>query len=401
MKTMKKIALLLVAAMSASLLSAQTFKLSGHVRAGFSGRVNGTTDDDGDDTISATAEDWVHGIYFVGDADDSRIRLDGEVVNEEGTYGASGRYQYAKDLGAISFSATEIIYANAWGKFLDQKLFVSAGRLKDLYFTTQGFETFTFITKKTGAQVVFAPIPELKVGVAAVYDYLDAYYTDDDERVELHPLDSDYSSGTKEFSEKVLVGAVSYSKDFLSVRVSGAAAGAAAASVSLKFPNGIKFTAEGIYQTQEARNERRMGKSTTGRMFPAQVVLVENLEYTGLDKWLFGVASYQHFKDTHYLNEEGESLNYISVIPAVRYNLFDNVALSLEATIRFFDSDWDAEDTDVLANFVPRVDFIIKKGFTASVWGDFSTDDERVAYDRGNSGQQMYHSVGVGACLTF
>ena len=51
--------------------------------------------------------------------------------------------------------------------------------------------------------------------------------------------------------------------------------------------------------------------------------------------------------------------------------------------------------------YSPLTYFIIKKGFTASVWGDFSTDDERVAYDRGNSGQQMYHSVGVGACLTF
>ena len=398
---MKKITFLLAAFLSASLLAAQTFKLSGHVRAGLSTNINGTTDDEGDDTNSASAEDWVHGIYFVGDADDSRIRLDGEVSNDEGTYGASGRYQYAKSFDAISFSATEIIYANAWGKFLDQKLFVSAGRLKDVYFTTQGFETFTFITKKTGAQVVYSVIPELKIGVAAVYDYLDAYYTGTDGRSELHPLDSSYSSGTKEFSEKVVVGAVSFSKDFLSVRASVAGAGAGAASVSLKFPNGLKFTAEGIYQTQEARNERRMGKATTGRMFPAQVVLVENLEYTGLDKWLFGVASYQHFKDTHYLNEKGESLNYISVIPAVRYNLFDNVAVSLEATIRFFDSDWDAEDTDVLANFVPRVDFVIKKGFTASVWGDFSTDDERVAYDRGNSGQQLYHSVGVGACLTF
>ena len=398
MKKMKKIAFLLMAAVSTSLLTAQTFKLSGHVRAGIATVIDGDTNDKGDEINSVTLEDWVHGIYFVGDADDSRIRLDGEIANEEGTYGASGRFQYAKDFNNITFSASQIIYANAWGKFLDQKLFVSAGRLKDLYFTTQGFETFTFITKKTGAQVVFAPIPELKVGVAAVYEYMDAY--DGDEQIDAKTNNG--INDTKEFDEKILVGGVSFAKDFFSIRASVAGAGAGAASVSLKFPMGLKFTAEGIYQTQEARNEIQMGKSTVARMFPAQLVLVENLEYTGLDKWLFGVAAYQHFKDTNYLNEDGESLNYFSVIPAVRFNPIDTIALSLEATIRFYDGDWDAEDTDVLVNFVPRVDFIIKKGFTASIWGDFSTDDERVVYDRGgSSGQQLNHAVGIGACLTF
>ena len=102
-----------------------------------------------------------------------------------------------------------------------------------------------------------------------------------------------------------------------------------------------------------------------------------------------GIASYQHFKDETYTDKDGDTLNFFSIIPAVKYNLLDSLSFSVESTIRIFDSRYKG-DTDTYANIIPRTDFEIAKGFTATVYGDISTDTDR-----------RKNSIGAGACVVF
>lgn len=381
---MKKYFLLAILAGASVFVSAQTFKLSGHVRSGISTAFDGAKGEDNDDINSFSAATWTKGDYF-GDDEFSRIRLDGEFFGTEKKFGASIRYQYAGSFDKIAFSDKQITYANAWGKFLDQKLFVSGGRIKDMFFTSTGFEQFTFITKKTGGYAVYSIMPELKIGGAIVQDYLYSYSKGE----EFYPRKDGYDNGTKEFGKNAFVGGINFTKDFFSFRGAIAAAGAGYANVNLKFANGIKFSAEGIYQKQKTRNEFRMGKAEIQKMKSAQFVFVENIEYTGIDKLLLGIAGYQHFKDETYTDKDGDTLNFFSIIPAVKYNLLDRLSFSVESTIRIFDSRYKG-DTDTYANIIPRVDFEIAKGFTATVYGDISTDTDR-----------RKNSIGAGVCVVF
>lgn len=381
---MKKYFFLAILAGASVFVSAQTFKLSGHVRSGISTAFDGAKGKDNDDINSFSAATWTKGDYF-GDDELSRIRLDGEFIGTEKKFGASIRCQYAGSFDKIAFNEKMITYANAWGKFLDQKLFVSGGRIKDMFFTSTGFEQFTFITKKTGGYAVYSILPELKIGGAIVQDYLYSYSKGE----KFYPQKDGYDNGTKEFGKNAFVGGINFTKDFFSFRGAIAAAGAGYANVNLKFTNGIKFSAEGIYQKQKTRNEFRMGKPEIPKMKPAQLVFVENIEYTGIDKLLLGIASYQHFRDETYTDKDGDTLNFFSIIPAVKYNLLDSLSLSVESTIRIFDSRYKG-DTDTYANIIPRVDFEIAKGFTATVYGDISTDTDR-----------RKNSVGAGVCVVF
>lgn len=306
-------------------------------------------------------------------------------MEQKKKFGASIRYQYAGSFDKIAFSDKQITYANAWGKFLDQKLFVSGGRIKDMFFTSTGFEQFTFITKKTGGYAVYSIMPELKIGGAIVQDYLYSYSKGE----KFYPRKNGYDNGTKEFGKNAFVGGINFTKDFFSFRGAIAAAGAGYANVNLKFANGIKFSAEGIYQKQKTRNEFRMGKAEIQKMKSAQFVFVENIEYTGIDKLLLGIASYQHFKDETYTDKDGDTLNFFSIIPAVKYNLLDSLSFSVESTIRIFDSRYKG-NTDTYANIIPRADFEIAKGFTATVYGDISTDTDR-----------RKNSIGAGVCVVF
>ncbi|MGN0728832.1 hypothetical protein [Treponema sp.] len=381
---MKKHFLLGVLALSVFFVSAQNFKLSGHVRSGVSATIDGGKDDSGDDINSFSVKKWLPGDYF-GDDELSRIRLDGEIIGEENKYGASARFQYAGEFDKIEFSSKQIIYANAWGKFQDQRLFVSGGRIKDMFFTSTGFEQFTFITKKTGVYAVYSLLPNLKLGGAVVQEYLYSYSNGS----KLYPRMDEYDKGTKEFGKNAFIGGINFTKDFFSLRGAVAGAGAGYANANLKFSNGLKFTTEAIYQTQKTRNECRMGKAEIAKMIPAQIVLVENIEYTGIENLLLGIASYQHFKDENYLDSDGSTLNFVSVIPAVKYTFTENFSAGIESTIRFFDSRYKG-DTDTYANIIPRVDFEIMKGFTATVYGDISTDTDR-----------RKNSIGAGACMVF
>ena len=254
-----------------------------------------------------------------------------------------------------------------------------------MFFTSTGFEQFTFITKKTGGYAVYSIMPELKIGGAIVQDYLYSYSKGE----KFYPRKNGYDNGTKEFGKNAFVGGINFTKDFFSFRGAIAAAGAGYANVNLKFANGIKFSAEGIYQKQKTRNEFRMGKAEIQKMKSAQFVFVENIEYTGIDKLLLGIAGYQHFKDETYTDKDGDTLNFFSIIPAVKYNLLDSLSFSVESTIRIFDSRYKG-DTDTYANIIPRADFEIAKGFTATVYGDISTDTDR-----------RKNSIGAGVCVVF
>lgn len=381
---MKKYFITAIAAAIPFLISAQEFKFSGHVRSGISTVFDGAKGEDSSDINSFSTATWIKGDYF-GDDELSRIRLDGDFTGAEKKFGASARFQYAGSLGKIEFSDKQIVYANAWGRFLDQKLFVSGGRIKDMFFTSTGFEQFTFITKKTGGYAVYSVTPELKIGGAVVQDYLYSYSGGE----KFYPRKNGYDGGTKEFGKNAFIGGINFTKDFFSFRGAVAGAGAGYANINFKFNSGLKFTAEGIYQKQKTRNEFRMGKPEIPKMPPAQFVFVENIEYTGIDRLLVGIASYQHFRDENYKNKNGDTLNFFSIIPAVKYQALENLSVSVESTIRIFDSDYTG-DTAAYANIIPRIDFEIAKGFTAAIYADISTDTDR-----------RKNSAGAGACIVF
>ena len=109
---MKKYFLLAILAGASVFVSAQTFKLSGHVRSGISTAFDGAKGEDNDDINSFSAATWTKGDYF-GDDEFSRIRLDGEFFGTEKKFGASIRYQYADSFDKIAFSDKQKEYETA------------------------------------------------------------------------------------------------------------------------------------------------------------------------------------------------------------------------------------------------------------------------------------------------
>ena len=357
---MKKISVLVAAlAMGAvSFGTAEGFKVSGYIRAGFESAINSIdTDDDGDnDTSVASTDTWLAGDYFGGG---TRSRLNVSWSNSDESAGAFVRWQYTG--AAEGFDVAEDTkYAFGWVNPFDGKLTVAAGKIMDNYIGSDGWEGFSVLDGKSGIFAGVNPIDGLTIGGGAVVDYLDKA-----------------TSGEKKASKKLGYFGAKYTTDAFTVDASYALAGEFCANVNVTAIENLFIGFEYNHDSDDIIDDGNSYASTEN-------IFVEQVEYTGIDKLLVGVLSYQYI-NSHDISDDSNSV--VTITPYARYEISDVIAASLEGTVNLSDYD-DAPDT--YATIVPAVYFKVADGAEANVFAQFSTDTDVES-----------HKVGAGVKYNF
>lgn len=374
---MKKVSVLAAAALfaGAAFVSAEGFKLNGYVRAGWSNTIDALdTNEDGDgDTAESSTSTWLAGDYFGGS---TRSRLNLSWSNKDESAGAFVRLQYT---GAAEewdlASATP--YAYAWVNPFDGKLTVSAGKMKDDWIGSDGYEGFSVLDGKSGFFAAVNPIEGLTLGGGAVVDYLDTYTTQE--------LDEGLTIVTKDHrraSKKVGYIGGKYSTDKFVIDAGFAFAGEFYANANITPVDGLLLAFEYKYDSDDILDD---GTYYAVGDEAAEHTFVEQVEYSGIENLLVGVESYQYVND-HSIDWDDSNVT-ITITPYVRYDFNDIFAASVESTIYLFDY---TENPDPFATIVPAIYLKVADGAEASVWGKISTDTD---YEN--------HQIGTGVIFHF
>lgn len=123
---MKKfLTLAVAAAVLSATVSALTFKVDGYARAGLTSTLN-TKNKDGDkEAKTVSTKQWLAGDYFGGG---SRLRLNGDILSDDGTAGVKFRFQYTGSFEDFDITKDEVKYVYAWGKGFEGKVIAGAGK---------------------------------------------------------------------------------------------------------------------------------------------------------------------------------------------------------------------------------------------------------------------------------
>lgn len=370
---MKKIALALAGIALASSSFAEGFKLSGFLRAGWSNTIDALdTDADGKgDTAEASTVKWLAGDYFGGN---TRSRLNLGWSNADDTAGAFVRLQYTG--AAESWNIAAVKYANVYFKGFDGKVIMAAGKIQDNYIGSDGWEGFSFLDGNSGFFAGVAPIDGLVIGGGAVVDYLD-----------------DVTVGDKKShraSKNAAYAGAKYANDQFSVAAAYEFAGAFYGNVNVTAVKDLLIALEASYASDDALDALSDGDD--GFLYDAQLTFVEQVEYTGIENLTLGLASYQFLNDRDIDNTGKKDNLVVTINPAVRYDINELFAASLEGTVTI--SNWDEKELgDVkktYATIVPAFYFKPAQGAEAHVFASISTDKD-----------QAKHQVGTGLKFNF
>lgn len=380
---MKKISVLAAAVLfaGAAFVSAEGFKLGGYIRAGWATTFDALdTDLDGDkDTASSSTDTWLAGDYFGGN---TRSRLNLSWSNKDESAGAFVRLQYtgAAEKWDVTGPAK---YAYAWVNPFDGFLTVAAGKIKDDWIGSDGYEGFSVLDGKSGFFAGVNPIEGLTIGGGAVVDYLiDDYDYSSWSEGDLKNYNKDGTipddAETEHRASKRwgYVGA-KYSTEQFTADAGFAFAGEFYANVNITAVENLLLAFELKHDSDDILDEGTSYDS-------AENTLVEQVEYSGIENLLVGVESYQYIND-HSI--EDDSNVTITLNPYARYEINEIFAASLEATAHIFNYD-DAPDT--YATIVPAVYFKVADGAEANVFAKISTDTD-----------QENHQIGTGVIFNF
>lgn len=380
---MKKISVLAAALAigAVSFVSAEGFKLNGYIRAGWSNTIDALdTDNDGDDdTASSSTETWLAGDYFGGK---TRSRLNLGWSNKDESAGAFVRFQYtgaAEDFDIAGITS----YAYGWVNPFEGKLTVAAGKIKDDWIGSDGYEGFSVLDGKSGFFAGVTPVDGLTLGGGAVVDYLlpassKTVYTweQTDDNTYGEWVSSTETSGHRASKRAAYFGA-KYSTDAFTVDAGYALAGEFYANLNFTAVENLLLAFEAKHDTDDILDEGTSYDS-------AENTFVEQIEYTGIDKLLIGVVSYQWINN-HKIKDDSNTV--ITINPYARYEISDVIAASVEGTVHLYDYD-NAPDT--YTTIVPAVYFKVVDGAEANVFAKISTDTD-----------QENHQVGAGVIFKF
>lgn len=375
---MKKITVLAAGLLlaGAAFAGAEGFKLSGYLRAGWANTIDALdTDADGDgDTAEASTETWLAGDYFGGS---TRSRLNLSWSNKDDTAGAYVRFQYTG--AAESFDVGTTKYAYAWVKPFDGLFTVAAGKMKDDWIGSDGWEGVSFLDGNSGFFAGINPIEGLTLGGGAVVDLLPAaksetvYYINDEGKI-----DSKTSESGHRASKNAVYFGAKYAADAFTFATGYALAGEFYANLNYTAVENLLVALEFYEASDDCIDD---GVAYTGSN---EMVFVENIEYTGIDRLTLGIESYQYVND----HENNDDSNITATInPAVRYEVTDTIAASLEATTTVYSYD---NAPDAFTTIVPAVYLKVADGAEANVYAVISTDTD-----------QAKHAVGAGVIFNF
>lgn len=373
---MKKISVFAASVLfaAASLVSAEGFKLNGYIRAGWSSTLDALdTDKDGDgEAAEASTAAWLAGDYFGGS---TRSRLNLSWSNKDESAGAYVRFQYtgaAEEWDVVSKEATKYVYG--WVKPFDGLITVAAGKLKDDWIGSDGWEGFSVIDGKSGFFAGLNPVEGLTIGGGAVVDYL----LDEDisKKAENKSWVFDEETGTyvKDYavtttshhrtSKRAAYFGAKYTSDVFTADAGYALAGEFYANVNVTPVDGLLLAFEYKHDTDDILDEETSYDS-------AENTFVEQIEYTGIDKLTLGVESYQYIND-HTIADDSNVT--VTITPALRYEITDVVAASIEGTIHLYSYD---KSPDTYTTVVPAVYLKVADGAEANVFAKISSDTDQ------------------------
>ena len=349
----------MAAVMITAAVCADGFNASGYVRAGIASTV--------EKNPKLTTNKWLDGIYFTGDSEKTRGRLNlsYDSTNDNGSYGAFVRLQSSdsdftlKDDFKSAWDSTHNLfsYADVYAGFLGNKVTFAAGKLIDNWIESSGFEGYSVLDGLTGGAVTISPIAGLNLTGAAVIDY-----SKNDDKTAF------------ETKKESFLGGARYTNDVFAASLSGAGYGAFTADLKYTGIKGLSISAEGEYETADGRDV--LGGQE----------LVTNLwvEYTGIDKLTLGLLSFQYYNQKAIDSDNDFTL---TVTPAAAYQVNAIVKLSAEGTYTqaFYD-----DAPDAYAVITPAVTLAADKTASANIWASISTDTD-----------QTPTSIGMGVKKTF
>jgi hypothetical protein len=332
---------------------ADGFNVSGYVRAGLSSTF--------EKNPSLSTKTWLGGIYFNGDSPSTRgrINLSFSGSNTNGTYGAFLRLQYTgtDDSASSSWGYGTVSYANAYAGFLGNKIVIAAGKLNDTWIISSGFEGFSVLDGKSGAAVTISPVAGLNITGAGIIDY------------------SKKSDGTYDTKGDTFLGGAKYATDAFTAAVSGAGYGLFTGNFKYTGVKNLIVSVEGEYETTDGRVNLGGGQELLSDVW---------VEYKGLNKWTFGVLSFQYYNRTDVPADNDFTLK---ITPAVAYQINNVIGLSLEGT--YVQSVYDNAPGQY-ATIVPAVKLNADSSASVSIWTSISTDND-----------QAQSSIGLGVIKSF
>jgi hypothetical protein len=340
---MKKASIAAVAAValctSAFAETTTNFKVSGYLRAGLSSTMESTP--------ALSTRTWLGGIYFNGDSSKTRgrINLSFDGSNDTASYGAFLRLQYTgkDDSASASWGYGDVSYAFAYAGLFNNMFTVAAGKLKDNWIGSSGFEGYSVLDGKSGALVSFVPVKGLTIAGAGIIDY------------------SRNDSGTDEMKGDTFLGGVKYSADGLAADISYAGYGLITANITLTGFDNLVLSAETKIDTDH-------GMDVLGDQ---RAVIDEYVKYTGISGWTFGLLSFQTIDSRKIA---GDSDFQFTITPAVAYQINKVVGLSAEATYK--QGIYDNAPNGYMT-IVPAVKLSADKSASANLWASISTDNDR------------------------
>ena len=337
-------AALLLTAAGAFAESETTFKVSGLVRAGLSSSIG--------ENPQLTTKTWVGGTYFSNGKTRSRLNLSFDGQNDSAKYGAFMRLQYdAGDAeGAKNWTLGTVKYADAYVGLANNMVTVVAGKMKDNWICSTGFNGYSVLDGTSGVAVNVTPVSGLNILGAAVIDNTKVTTSSGTESTTTYNLNGD-----------AFLGGVKYKNDLFNAMISYAGWGVLAANASFTGVKNLTLAVEGEYET--AHGIDKVGGQT--------VLADEWIQYTGVESWTFGLLASQ-ICNSKSISADSD-FSYV-ITPAVAYALNNVVALQLEASWQ--QSIYDNAPAG-FATIVPSVKLSADKSAYATVWASVSTDTTR------------------------
>ena len=316
-------------------------KVSGFLRGGMS-------DKSTEDAVYDTSK-WMQGGYFGGG---SRLRVNVDYTKANG--GVTFRYQHTGDLtnlGLDDVAKNEVIkWAMAYANFADGQIVAEAGKLRDRYTRTDGWEDSNIDGGK-GLRLVFAP--QVAKGLVLTAGASDKYAE------KYAETEKDSKKGQLKFNKKVFNFSAKYGNEAFYVVGGASLANYFYGAAGLTAVENLSLVAEVYHDATDKTKAENGDKAATELVFWA--------EYTGVEKLLVGAYSYVDLCDGEY---------DAKITPAVSYDVTDWVKLSAESTI-YLDS---KDETDTYATISPAVTFKASPKATATVSGLISTDDKQTPH---------------------
>jgi hypothetical protein len=320
---------------------ADGFKVSGYLRAGLSSTF--------EDTPVMSTKTWLGGIYFNGDSSSTRARVniafDGN--NDAGnSYGAFLRLQYtgSDDGASENWGYGSVSYAQAYAGLFGNVVTVAAGKMKDNWIVSSGFEGYSVLDGKSGAAVTITPLSGLNLTGAAI-------------------IDPNYTAGSSiNMNGNTFLGGVKYKNDMVTAMASFAGYGLFVGNVAWTGTKNLIVTAETKIDTDHGFNDTLKDQ---------RMLSDEQIQYTGIDKWTFGLLSYQYLDKKSIAGDNDFTL---TLTPAAAYQLNNTVRFSVEGT--YTQPVYDNSPKSY-ATIVPAVRLSSDKIANVYIWSSISTDQSQ------------------------